>query len=112
MTRHTRANWTAEQAEQVAQLWNEGLSPSLIAVRVGKTRNSVLGKIYRLGLNGSQETERFYPMRRSPRPKEERLARMGVDRTPCPTCGVRADIGCSHARNPFAFTVLRGQPNL
>ena len=107
MTRHTRANWTAEQAEQVTLLWKAGLSPSQIAVRVGKTRNSVIGKIYRLGLNPSQETDRFYPMRRRPRPKEERLARMGVDRTPCPKCGVRADVGCSHTRPPLGFIYAR-----
>ena len=107
MTRHTRANWTAEQAAQVVQLWNAGLSASQIAVRVGKARNSVLGKIYRLGLNPSQAPDRLYPMRRRPRPKEERLARMGVDRTPCPRCGVRADLGCSHTRPPLGFIYAR-----
>lgn len=107
MSRHLRANWTPEQAEQVAQLWKAGLSPSQIAVRVGKTRSSVIGKLYRLRLNGSQETDRLYPMPRRPRPKEERLANVGADRTPCPCCGVRADIGCKHTRLPLGFIYAR-----
>ena len=44
--------WTDEQVERLKQLWLEGLSASQVAKRLGGvTRNSVIGKVYRLGLS-------------------------------------------------------------
>jgi GcrA cell cycle regulator len=45
--------WTDERVEAVTKLWNEGFSASEIARRIGNaTRNSVIGKVTRLGLPG------------------------------------------------------------
>ena len=45
--------WTEERVEVLKTLWNEGLSASQIAGRLGGvTRNAVIGKVHRLGLSG------------------------------------------------------------
>ena len=45
--------WTEDRVEVLKTLWNEGLSASQIANRLGGvTRNAVIGKVHRLGLSG------------------------------------------------------------
>ena len=44
-------SWQDGRADLLQKMWGDGLSASLIAVRLGGvTRNAVLGKVYRLGL--------------------------------------------------------------
>ena len=46
-------SWTDERIELLKKLWSEGLSASQIATRIGGvTRNAVIGKVHRLGLEG------------------------------------------------------------
>lgn len=46
-------SWTAERTELLKKLWTEGLSASQIAKQLGGlSRNSVIGKVHRLGLAG------------------------------------------------------------
>ena len=62
--------WTTERVELLKQLWQEGLSASVIAGRLGAgiSRNAVIGKVHRLGLSG-----RATPARTSaPRPRRPR----------------------------------------
>lgn len=48
--------WTEERVEALKALWNDGLSASQIAAELGGvTRNSVIGKINRLGLTGRKK---------------------------------------------------------
>lgn len=42
--------WTTERTETLKQLWAKGLSAGQAAQRMGVTRNTVIGKLYRLGL--------------------------------------------------------------
>ena len=45
--------WTEDRVDTLKTLWNEGLSASQIAGRLGGvTRNAVIGKVHRLGLSG------------------------------------------------------------
>jgi len=45
--------WTDEKVESLRKLWSEGLSASQIANKIGDvTRNAVIGKVHRLGLEG------------------------------------------------------------
>jgi GcrA cell cycle regulator len=45
--------WTEERIALLKKLWAEGLSASEVARRFdGATRNSVIGKVHRLGLGG------------------------------------------------------------
>lgn len=51
--------WTPERIEIIKKLWAEGLSNGLIADRLGGiTRNSVIGKVHRLGLDGRATIKR------------------------------------------------------
>jgi GcrA cell cycle regulator len=47
----TRATWTSERIEQLKSCFNAGLTCSQIAREIGATRNSVIGKMHRLGLS-------------------------------------------------------------
>ena len=59
--------WTSERIETLTRLWNDGLSASQIADRLGEvTRNAVIGKVHRLGLAGRRTALR-QPRRTSPR---------------------------------------------
>lgn len=52
--------WTEENTKLCVKLWNEGLSASQVAQRIsGATRNSVIGKIHRLGLSNQREAPRL-----------------------------------------------------
>jgi GcrA cell cycle regulator len=51
-------NWTDDRVELLKKLWNEGLSASQIAVELGGiSRNSVIGKVHRLGLSGRAKSQ-------------------------------------------------------
>ena len=68
--------WTDERVEVLTKLWQEGLSASQIAVRLGGvTRNAVIGKVHRLGLSGRATTSRMNSMRprRSKQASQKRL---------------------------------------
>ena len=45
--------WTPETDALLAKLWNDGYSCSQIGNRLGLTRNSVMGRIHRLGISRS-----------------------------------------------------------
>ena len=54
--------WNNENVELLTKLWNDGLSASLIAARIGGiTRNAVIGKVHRLGLPGRRTMDRLPP---------------------------------------------------
>ncbi len=58
--------WTDERVDLLKALWADGLSASQIATKLGEiTRNSVIGKVHRLGLAGRATTSRI----RSARPR-------------------------------------------
>ncbi|WP_454629620.1 GcrA family cell cycle regulator [Bradyrhizobium cenepequi] len=49
----TVPTWSEERVAQLKKLWEAGLSSSQIAAELGGvTRNAVIGKVHRLGLNG------------------------------------------------------------
>ena len=51
-------SWTDERVETLKKLWTEGLSASQIAKELGGvSRNAVIGKVHRLGLEGRQKTQ-------------------------------------------------------
>ena len=82
-----RSGWTPERIETLSRLWNDGLSASQIAGKLGEvTRNAVIGKVHRLGLPLRGKTGRprgYRPskpvLRRPPAPKAPR-----PPRTPSP----------------------------
>jgi GcrA cell cycle regulator len=62
-------SWTIDRIEQLKKLWADGLSASQIAAELGGiSRNSVIGKVHRLGLAGRpKRPARIMPRRRKPR---------------------------------------------
>ena len=52
--KHPRREWTEERIAELKQGVFEGLSASVIATRIGVTRNAVIGKVHRLGLQLSR----------------------------------------------------------
>ena len=44
--------WTDEQVEELKKLWNKGLTTGEIGKALGVSKNAVVGKAHRLGLNG------------------------------------------------------------
>ncbi len=68
-------NWTDERVAMLRKLWAAGLSASQIAKELrGVTRNAVIGKIHRLGMN------RAGGMRRAPNVNAVRTARIVRDK--------------------------------
>lgn len=57
-------DWDSERVALLTSLWADGLSASQIAKRLGNvTRNSVIGKVHRLGLPKRASTMRTTPRR-------------------------------------------------
>ncbi len=73
--------WTSDRVETLTRLWNDGLSASQIAAKLGEvTRNAVIGKVHRLGLSARRTASR-QPRRTSPR--RDRAGRVEM-RKPAP----------------------------
>lgn len=67
--------WTEERVMRLRELWAQGLSASQIAAQIGGiSRNAVIGKAHRLGLEGRPSPIRSGGPRARPRPKAKRVA--------------------------------------
>jgi GcrA cell cycle regulator len=75
-------NWTDDRVELLKKLWSDGLSASQIAGELGGiSRNSVIGKVHRLGLSGrAKSPSSSVPRQRKPRAHGHmmRIARPGI----------------------------------
>ena len=49
-THHPHGDWTPERDDKLRELWDSGLTGSQIGVRLGATKNSVIGRAHRLHL--------------------------------------------------------------
>lgn len=83
--------WTQEKTDKLIQDWKDGLSAALIADRLGGvTRNAVIGKAYRMGLDPRATYQRKPMPKRVLRPariqptRSSRLSLVPVDATPLP----------------------------
>jgi len=94
--------WTAETTHTCVELWLEGHSSSLIASRMGISRNAVIGKMHRMGLSKGTPGQSRIQINRKPgprpsRPKKPRmspitgLARLDYSADPLPMPAPRAD---------------------
>jgi hypothetical protein len=65
--------WTEEEAEQVRIWWVvDRLSSTVIGKRLGRTRNSVIGRVNRMGLSGHKPKSCFVTKKSSARLKPPR----------------------------------------
>ena len=44
--------WTDQMVEDLRKMWKEGLTTGEIGKRLGVSKNSIVGKVHRLGLSG------------------------------------------------------------
>ena len=63
-------DWPDAAIARLKQLWGEGLSASECGQRMGVSRNSVIGKVHRLGLSGKYRRPRE-GRRRMTKPKRD-----------------------------------------
>ena len=63
--------WDEERLGQLTKLWAEGLSITQIGLRIGVSRNAVVGKVHRMGLPKRQS-----PIARSDKPFEPKRRRL------------------------------------
>jgi GcrA cell cycle regulator len=70
--------WTDERVELLKKLWADGLSASRIAAELGGvSRNSVIGKVHRLGLSGrAKSASASAPRQRKPRVHHQHMMRI------------------------------------
>lgn len=61
-----QAFWSAEETETLKKLWGEGVPGGKIAKQLQRTRNAVLGRVFRLRLSRSSAPEAPKPMRAQP----------------------------------------------
>lgn len=83
--------WTQDLITELTRLWNEGLSTSEIGRRIGVSKNAVVGKAHRLGLD-----TRPSPIKRTG------VARPRAEKRAAPTRPVLAPMPISAAAAPGA----------
>ena len=63
--------WNDERLEKLTKFWEQGLSITQIGIRLGVTRNAVVGKVHRMGLPKRQS-----PIVRSDKPFEPKRRKL------------------------------------
>lgn len=72
-------NWTDDRVKLLKKLWGDGLSASQIAMELGGiSRNSVIGKVHRLGLSGRGKTPANSTLRKPSKPRRRNTFAMPV----------------------------------
>lgn len=65
--------WTEEMIEQLKKMWDEGLTTGEIGRRLNVSKNSIVGKVHRLGLSGRPSPiKRKNPETEAQKPKAEK----------------------------------------
>ena len=85
-----KLSWTEERVDLLKKLWQDGLSASQIAGRLGAgvTRNAVIGKVHRLNLSGRAQQPRAATPRPPRKAREPSLPGHSGTSTPSmPTAG-------------------------
>lgn len=83
-------SWTDEKVEELKRLWFEGITTGEIGRRLNMSKNSVVGKVHRLGLSGrpspikkrDDEDPDFFddiPMEEAPKPSKTNKVKASSD---------------------------------
>ena len=51
-------SWNTQKIESLKKLWDDGVATSLIGQQLGFTKNAVIGKAFRLGLERRQNSRK------------------------------------------------------
>ena len=81
----TALAWTIPEIEALTRDWLAGLSATLIGLKLHRSRNSVAGKVHRLGLplGTTQRVKATAPAKPKPEPKPKRVVKKS-DAVPLP----------------------------
>lgn len=93
--------WTDEMVEELKKMWKEGLTTGEIGKRLNVSKNSIVGKVHRLGLSGrpspiKKKNEDEAPAKpvekktEKPRPAEPKAAPAAPKETPAPKTPAKA----------------------
>ena len=109
-------SWTDERIDQLKAMWEKGLTASQIADELGGvSRNAVIGKAHRLGLQSrpspvkANETPKKAAPPRKPAPEVEAPKPMAAAAQPTPA-PVRAPAPAAPAAQPVASSPLDAEP--
>lgn len=72
------AEWTPDRIKTLMALWEEGHPTSEIGRRLGVTKNSVVGKVHRLGLKKRQSPIRQASSAPRPKPIKTKTAKVAI----------------------------------
>lgn len=64
--------WTDEMVEELRRMWKEGLTTGEIGKRLNVSKNSIVGKVHRLGLSGRPSPIKKKSDAAAPAPKTEK----------------------------------------
>jgi GcrA cell cycle regulator len=62
-TEPVEGTWTEDRIERLKQLWEEGVTTAEIGRMIGVTKNAVIGKVHRIGLQPRVITQKPPPKR-------------------------------------------------
>lgn len=62
--------WTDEMVDQLREMWKQGLTTGEIGKRLGVSKNSIVGKVHRLGLSGRPSPIKKKDAPETPAPKK------------------------------------------
>ena len=65
----TATPWSAEEVKKLAEMWGRGKSSREIGTALGRTRNMVIGKAHRLGINRGYMPKTLTVQSTKPKPK-------------------------------------------
>jgi GcrA cell cycle regulator len=106
-------DWTDARIAELKELWFEGFSASECGKKLGVSRNSVIGKIHRLGLTDSDRKRRVTSMR-NPRTAAAQLLKTEQEVSNEATRGCQAEISPKTVRfspmAPFTLSLLELKP--
>ena len=63
--------WTDEMVDQLREMWKQGLTTGEIGKRLGVSKNSIVGKVHRLGLSGRPSPIKKKDDKEAPAEKKE-----------------------------------------
>jgi len=69
--------WSADESSRVETLWKQGMTTGEISKKIGRTRNSVVARLNRLGLLGSVPKTNYE--RRETTTRRKPMARKNAD---------------------------------
>lgn len=105
--------WTDQMVEDLKKMWKEGYTTGEIGKKLGVTKNSIVGKVHRLGLSGRPSPIKKKPETSHSSPsKTTSPATKPAEKKPAPTAHSASDTPAPKAQPaPQAAPATKAQPH-